>query len=221
MRSRSEPGYKETLRIKLGKAAVPEPYARLCAWIVSRYTAPRPINIHFDEIHGGNLPRLNIIFDHRGDAAGFRKKDGSGFNTRKQKSILKAARELGVLDHLAPAVQERTLVIFTEFENAARAEAAAAITQADVDAIRSVLPGPAVWLVSRIFGCAIVFFETNSEMNSSVGKRAQDAWRTALQSKSRDYDACRYFDAEPLQVHFDSRETFEKTYKGNWRAYYN
>ncbi len=209
------------MRIKLGKAALSAPDARLCEWIESRYAAPRPINVHFDTIHDGSLPRLNIIFDHRGDGASFHKKDGTGYNTRKQKSVLRAARKFGVLDHLDMASQERTLVIFSEFENAVRAEAAAAITEADVEAIRPAMPGPSVWLVSRIFGCAIVFFETTSEMNSAEGKRAQDAWRRALQSKSKDYDACRYFDAEPLQVHFDSRENFEKTYNGNWRAYYN
>jgi hypothetical protein len=219
--SARDPGYKETLRIKLGKTALSGPGARLCAWIESHYAAPRPINVHFDTIHDGTLPRLNIIFDHRGDGASFHKKDGSGYNTRKQRRVLKAARELGVLDHLEPDEQEKTLVIFSEFENAVRDEAAAAITEADVNAIRSTMPGPAVWLVSRIFGCAIVFFETNSEMKSAEGRRAQEAWRQALQSKSRDYDACRYFDADPLQVHFDSRENFEKTYNGNWRAYYN
>ena len=221
MISKRDPGYKETMRIKLGKAALSAPDALLCAWIASHYSAPRPINVHFDVIHDGALPRLNIIFDHRGDGASFQKKDGMGFNTLKQKRVLKAARELGVLDHLDMASQDKTLVIFTEFENAVREEAAAAITEADVEAIRSVMPGPAVWLVSRIFGCAIVFFETTSEMKSSAGKRAQEAWRQALQSKSSYYDACRYFDTEPMQVHFDSRENFEKTYNGNWRAYYN
>ncbi|MEQ9506065.1 MAG: hypothetical protein RLO80_07315 [Hyphomonas sp.] len=221
MISKSDPGYRETLRIKLGKAAIPAPERQLSEWIAAHYAAPRPINVHVDTIHDGTLPRLNIIFDRRGDGASFHKKDGSGYNTRKQKRVLKAARELGVLDRLEPDEQDKTLVIFSEFENAVRAEAAAAITEADVDAIRSAMPGPAVWLVSRIFGCAIVFFETNSEMKSGAGKRAQDAWRTALQSKSRDYDACRYFDADPMQVHFDSRENFEKNYNGNWRAYYN
>ncbi len=221
MISKLDPGYKETMRIKLGKAALPAAELKLCAWIASHYAAPLPINVHFDKIHDDELPRLNIIFDRRGDGASFRKKDGTGYNTRKQKSVLKAARKLGVLDHLDMASQERTLVIFSEFENAVRSEVAAAIKDADVEAIRSAMSGPSVWLVSRIFGCAIVFFETTSEMKSGAGKRAQDAWRTALQSKSRDYDACRYFDAEPLQVHFDSRENFEKTYNGNWRTYYN
>ena len=209
------------MKIKLGKAALQAPERQLCEWIAAYYVAPRPINAHFDTIHDGTLPRLNIIFDRRGDGASFHKKDGSGYNTRKQKRVLKAARELGVLDRLEPDEQDKTLVIFSEFENAVRAEAAAAITEADVGTIRSAMPGPSVWLVSRIFGCAIVFFETNSEMKSSAGKRAQDAWRKALQSKSRDYDSCRYFDADPLKVHFDSRENSEKIYNGNWRAYYN
>jgi len=219
--SAREPGYKETLQIKLGKAALSAPDTQLCAWVASHYGVTAPLNVHYDEIHDGELPRLNIIFDRRGDAASFQKKDGFGFNTRKQGSVLKTARQLGVLDHLDAASQENTLVIFSELENAVRAEAVAAITDADIEAIRSVMPGPRAWLVSRIFGVAIVFFEADSDLSSKAGKHAQEAWRKALQAKSKEYDACRYFDTEPLRVSFDSRENFEKNYNGDWRAYYN
>lgn len=217
----NDPGFAETKLIKLGKADLPGAYVSLANWIASKYAVACPLNIHFDHLYDGSLPRLNIIFETAEDAARFDSGKGFGFDAAKQAAVRKAAIELNALEHLSSQKQDQTLVIFTDFQRGAREEAAAMISEKDIETIRLQVGGPDVWKVSRIFGLAVVFFESDKDIGSAPGKYAQAAWRKALQSITREYDACRFFDAEPLRVGFDSRENFEKNYNGDWRAYYN
>lgn len=207
----SDKVYLQTKAIKRGSKVVASRFAELAKWTSSACGAA-VLNIHFDRVPPGDRPRLSIILDRERDS--LRLHDDPVVASRVAERLRQTLEEAD-----APVDLEGLFVIFVSFELVARTEANQRATEADLSAIKSSLPDAHLWFIRPSWDQVTFFFYTDAELraseSSNLRKRCADAY-AALMSR---YDEFGYLREHPIAVTFESKENFDKTYKGSWFLY--
>ncbi|WP_432769425.1 MAG: hypothetical protein HEQ22_01415 [Sphingopyxis sp.] len=219
MMTPSDPSYLQTKRVKQGAAAMSPLFGRLAEWIAAEYRAPVPLNIVFDcnePLHG---PRLDVVFERRRDAIRFMNDRTIGYDAVKQAAV--KARLLDLLRESGESLPgaERLFVIFSAFDAPARWEANSQMTDARIAEVERAIGSIAIWKIRPGFATAVIFLHTDAQVKMTESGDFRDRCRDAYMAVLRRFDEYGYFQDDPIEFAFDSRENFEAKYDGDWFAY--
>lgn len=229
-----DPEYAEAKLYKLGKRRMVPPFSALAEWIEEQYGIA-PLQVRLDVPGAGTLHkyRLDVVLDREGEQARFRSKDRLNFDQAKQaaigKQFLALVREadhsrtalskllsFGKARMSMPKNMESLFVIFSAFEKVAREEADNAVTDTECENLAREL---GLWKIHHQFGAVTFMFETDREVELAEKNGRAGSCRTRYAELLKPHDEFGYFADQPIWSKCDSRETFERDYKGNWFFY--
>ena len=234
MISPRDPEYAEAKLYKLGKRRMVAPFSTLAEWIEQKYGV-RPLQVRLYTPGEGALNRyhLVVVLDRDKERARFRSKDRLNFDQHKQAAIgeqflalvREAEHDQSVLSKLIPfrkarmtmpSSMENLFVVFSAFEGIAREEADNAVKDSECEHLAKEL---GLWKIHHQFGAVTFMFETDREVELAETNGRADACRTRYAELLKPHDQFGYFADVPIWSKCDSRETFERDYKGNWFYY--
>lgn len=201
--------YRQTKAIKRGQRSIAPQFEDLAAWAAVTFDAAI-LNVHFDRVPPGERPRLSIIAEREADA------DRLHGDADAHAKVMAQFRKTGA----APADSlEGLFAIFVAFEGVARTEANRQVTEADLASLKSKLVGADLWLIRPSWDQVVFFFESDSALRASEASGLRKLCADAYAKLASRYDEFGYLRDRPLSVVFDSKENFDKAYKGSWFNY--
>lgn len=217
----SDPDYVETMLVKQGKQILAPLFKDLADWISTRYPGVSVLNIYYDKVASTAkivLPRLSVIFEWESEARAFRAPDGMNYDRLKQAAVAAKFEELLNDRHERSFDTNRLLVIFSAFEPVARLDAIWRVRPEQLAQLQSKLNNPAIWKIRADFGGIGVFFYTDAQLQNLADGLMTQCFDALAEIMSA-YDEFGYFQRQPAQVTFDSKENFDKNFEGNWFYY--
>lgn len=207
--------YQATKLIKQGDAYLEPPFDDLAEWISETWQVT-VLNIISDRRNELHAPRLQVILEHAADVRKF--EDGLNFDHGKQAAIVDRFREL-VSSRPSDFDVTGLFVVFSAFAPIALEEADDQISKEDVEALRLQMGDPELWCISRFFGKVTFFFYTDQQV------KKRDASSRAAYARSyfallKPHDEFGYLSEDEFSVAFDSKQNFDRNYRGNWLNYY-
>lgn len=214
-----------------GKAVLNPDFRSLADWIKAKYEV-LPVNIIYDRIEEGKLPRLEICLEHQTEEALFSNKDGYSYNKIRQQAIAQKFQQLmqeqrlekpkGLFHLLSPGkyVTENVWVIFSAFDKLAKAEANENIPATAIDQLKQQFSDEGLWEISRFFGYTTFFVRTQEQAKAIKDSETLKRWTDAYFQLLKQYDEFNYFERTTFSLIIDSEENFINNYQGNWYYYY-
>lgn len=208
--------YKATKLIRQGKAKLNPHFSELAEWIGSTWGVT-VVNIIYDQLSSPiKQPRLMIVLEHHDEKEKFC--DECNFDPVKQQAIANKFAELVSRKSLHAYGVVDLLVVFSAFAPVAKQEANCLITDADILNLLKRISDPNLWTIHRCFGRAVFMFFTDQQMRSCkriLLRSYEDQYFDLLQR----YDEFQYLDRDGFSLEFDSKENFDRNYKGVWFLY--
>jgi hypothetical protein len=152
--------YKATKCIKQGKKTLKAPFDELARWVASTWKVT-VLNVIYDARNSLHAPRIQVILEHRSDAAKFR--NGMNFDHEKQIAIKTKFIEIISREETHKFDLDGLFVVFSAFVPLARWEADDQITDLQVKALKTRIGNPDLWEISRSFGSVTFFFYTDAQ----------------------------------------------------------
>jgi hypothetical protein len=210
----SDPDYKLTKLIKLGKSTMNVAFKLLADWIDLTYDV-KTINIIYDKIENNKIPRLNIIFEKERDGALFI--SDQGYNPDRQREIVSQFKS----DPLSKNYKtDRLLVIFSSFESIAKIESYWSVSKDEIKKLQSELNIDDLWIIrSNAFCEPTFFFYTDDQANRYSNNEVKESLNNRCFELLKKHDEFDYSKIEEFSIQLDSKENFERLYKGNWFYY--
>lgn len=201
--------YRQTKAIKRGERSIAPQFEDLAAWVAVTFDAT-VLNVRFDRVPPGDRPRLSIIAEREADA------DRLHSDAEAHAKVMAQFRKSGAA---SAESLEGLFAIFVAFEGVARTEANSQVTEADLAKLKAKLAGAALWLIRPSWDQVVFFFETDSALRASEASGLRKRCAEAYAELVSRYDEFGYLHDRPLSVVFDSKENFDKVYKGSWFNY--
>ena len=112
--------------------------------------------------------------------------------------------------------QANPLVIFTSFDRVARCDVLGSVSEDVISA--AVSPNlPNLWCVKTMLSYPVIFLNTKGDVEG-LTEDAKRSVNAAVAKLIERHDFCGCF-SDGISVHFDSKESFEDKYHGNWFYY--
>lgn len=225
----ADKSFIETRQIKLGNANMDERFVPLADWIEATYQV-KPLNIIFDVVEDGKLPRLEICFEYKEDTQTFYT-TYYNFDKNKQKAIIKKFNELvsGNADSYLNTVKrwldlpypaDNLFVIYSAFAPIAMSAAHDSITNEELAQLKQKLNDPNLWHISRSFGVAAFFLYTDKQLKQYKESALRKEWTDSYFDLVKKYDEFDYIKRVQFEIYLDSKENFDNNYQSNWYYYY-
>ena len=214
----SDADYKETKRLKEGKASLSYPEKELARWIEVEY-GESVLNVRYDTIIPDNQARLCIVFDYSSSEMRFRSGELGNYDAEKQYQIRNRYVEIANGTTVGNRSLENLLVTFQSFERVARIEANESIPDKKIGQLKDQICNSAIWEISRCFESATFFLFTIEQLNQLTTDVRME-YDHRYNELARKYDTNGYFARTKIDVAFDSKENFDKNYGGSWFNYY-
>jgi hypothetical protein len=214
----SDADYKETKLIKAGEKCLSAPFRELAEWIASEFEVVAPLNIIYDTIEPGSRPRLNIILERKRDEENFRINGYGNFDPVRQARIGTKFKEIVASQQPNTFKASELFVIFSAFEPVARTEANWSIPGEKIEKLKKEL-GSEIWEIRPSFEEVVFFFHSDAELEAWRNSGIRNACIEGYSKLLSQYDQFGYLGDQPIEVFFDSKETFDTKYKGNWFYY--
>jgi len=213
----SDKEYIDTKRFKRGEVRLEQPYLDLAGWVEKKYGV-KVLNVIYDIVLPVQRPRLQICVESQGDCNIFRSKDDFNFDDRKQKQI--QDQFVHLVKKASHSIEiDKLFVVFSAFEPIAKEEANGKIDEGEIDSLKSELENEELWKIRRSFGGVTFFFYTENHVNMAKQCDLLSKYSSAYLKLIKRYDEFNYLTADNFHVSFDSKENFDKNYKGSWFAY--
>jgi hypothetical protein len=215
----SDSSYQQTKRVKKGKDKMNTDFEALAQWIDSEYGV-KPINILYDTINDGKMPRLLICFEFKWEESKFLNSNRS-MNTEKQQAI--AGEFTRIVEAAGLQYQTKDLwVIYGAFEPIAKAEVISSIPQEEIIQLQEELNDENLWLImATSLGMRPGFFLfTDKQMKAYTGSETVNRWTDLFYALLKKYDEFDYIDRKEFAIYLDSKENFDTNYESNWYYYF-
>lgn len=214
----SDEDYKFAKGVVLGRARLPPHMAAMRDWLQEAYPGVRVVSLWSDIVEIFKRPRLTVAVEREEDLLRFR--DGLNFDADTQRRVAAKFSEIVRDMSLSNKVDtENLLVIFSAFEPVARTEVNWKITKADLAKLQKELRQPQLWTIYHEWTSAVFFFHTDEQLRASEGGDLRAMCAAAYNRLASQYDELGILKKKPIDVSFDSRENFERTYKSDWFSY--
>jgi len=201
-----------------GKSKMNPDFVPLAQWIDQQYGV-RTINILYDIIENGKLPRILICFEFEQEVSKFLNSDRT-MNKHEQQAIAQAFAKTAGLQSQYPTAN--LWVTYGAFEPVAKSEAMSKITQEDTKLLQTELNDPNLWLIMPTsFGLTPVFFlYTDAQVKTYNGSETVNKWTDRFYALLKAHDEFDYFKRDDLSIYLDSKENFDTNYQSNWYYYF-
>lgn len=207
--------YIETRRVLAGLAEAQAPYQALVDWIAQQPGGSNVINVVY--WMWVKRPCLSVVMERNSDVIAFA--GGEPGSHEVHQRILSRFREILEEQHNTKIVTDNIFVVVAAFAPTTRIEANHRVPPEAVIAFQHELAEPAIWLVQPYFESLRVFFFTEDQMAAAEHSGIRERIATSYQAVIAPYDEFGYVREMPIEPVFDSRERFERVYKGNWQSY--
>lgn len=214
----SDKDYKFARDVWLGRKRLPAYFAVLRDWLVGEYPGLKFVSAWYDKIEFDDRPRLTIGLEREEDTERFR--DGLNYNEVEQSRIATQFRK--IIDEAGLAKKfdtHKLFVVFSAFEPVARTEANWRVTKSDLAKLQKSLGSPEIWAIYNEWTTAVFFFHTDLQLRKSEGNSIRAMCETAYHRLVERYDELGVLKRRPIDIVFDSRENFDRTYGGDWFLY--
>ncbi|MGC8771440.1 MAG: hypothetical protein ACP5Q5_09345 [Brevinematia bacterium] len=209
--------YKLAKEIKKGNVKVVTELIPFIDWVNKKYSVKvLNVSIEYEKIKNKIIPRISIILERRSDFNKF-VDDRLTIDINKQNECLEAFLKL--YPKKIKNVEE-AFVTFDIFENTAIYEAIRAVKKDELEEIKKSVDKDCLWLIDNTMGFFVVFTNTEKEREEINTSDACKIIKEKLFNLVKLYDEFNYITPDILKIEFDSKENFEKNYKGNWFYYY-
>ncbi|HGJ66486.1 TPA: hypothetical protein ENS27_14075 [bacterium] len=209
--------YKLAKEIKKGNVKVVTELIPFIDWVNKKYSVKvLNVSIEYEKIKNKIIPRISIILERRSDFNKF-VDDRLTIDINKQNECLEAFLKL--YPKKIKNVEE-AFVTFDNFENTAIYEAISAVKKDELEEIKKSVDKDCLWLIDNTMGFFVVFTNTEKEREEINTSDACKIIKEKLFNLVKLYDEFNYITPDILKIEFDSKENFEKNYKGNWFYYY-
>lgn len=215
----SDKSYQQTKRVKKGKDKMNPDFDALAQWIDRKYGV-KTINILYDTINDGKIPRLLICFEFEWEEARFLNRNRS-MNARKQQAI--AQEFTRIVDATRSQYHTKDLwVIYGAFEPIAKSEAISSIPEKRVKQLQQELNDENLWLImATSLGIRPGFFLfTEEQVKAYTGGEVTNRWTDLFYALLKEYDEFDYIDRKDFAIYLDSKENFDTNYESNWYYYF-
>jgi hypothetical protein len=214
--------YQQVRAAKKGRAQLPFVLAELQRWISNAYHV-RVLYIEYDRIDIGphqGRPRLQLFVETTSDLVVLQEdrltlRPGVVLSIRIAfASILDMAETHEEYD------AEDVHVVAEAFSKESVRRAVAKFLDVDRQRCISDVADPRVWDISGFGGSVVVFYATD-RMVAEGGKSGLDLRVKQLCFNAiKAYDEFDYFTFEDFDLRFDSKENFDKNFRGSWFNYW-
>lgn len=214
----SDEDYKFAKKVVLGRARLAPHLALLRDWLQDAYPGLRVVSIWSDIVEVFKRPRLTVAVQRGDDLARFM--DGPNYDKTEQHRVAVRFGEIVREMRLSNKIDtEDLLVVFSAFEPVARADANWKVTKADLAKLQKELRQPQIWTIYHEWAAAVFFFHTDEQLRASEGGDLRVMLAAAYNRLASRYDELGILKHRPIDVSFDSRENFERTYESDWFLY--
>lgn len=210
--------YTETRRVVEGLAETKPPYKALIEWIGQQPGGANVLNVVY-WMWARSRPCLTVVFERKSDVISFA---GDDIGSRELHArIIAQFRKILTEQRNTKIVTENIFVILAAFAEVERVVANEKVPPGAVFAFQHALADPSIWLMQPRGPALRVFFHTDSQLAASEQSGIRDRIAKGYQAVVAPYDEFGYVREEPIEPLFDSRERFERDYKGSWQGYYH
>jgi len=222
----SDKEYKHTKKILLGDSKMNPDFIGIARWIDDKYKV-KTLNIIYDTIDNGNLPRLQVIFEFEKEAKSF-ERSRFVYDKKKQDGIARQFKaEMIKKEHIKSRFYStkskyethNLLVIFSAFEPISMIETNEAIPESSINKLKTEINNPDLWEISRCFARTTFFLYTEKQVEDYEKKGFRQTWSKMYFDLLKDYDKFGYFKLDRFSIYLDSKENFDNNYQGNWFYY--
>jgi hypothetical protein len=214
-----DPEYKLTKLVKRGKRHLGAPFLELARWIAATRKV-NVLNIVRDAIPPDGRPRLQIILEHPGEMEKFREGPLGNYKRDEQRTVAARFKDLLADNGVKDFETDGLLVVFSSFAPLAKEEADSKITEKEIEGLKRRIGNPGLWKISRCFGSVTFFFYTDSQARKHERDGLAEAYASRYFELLKPHDEFDYIRLDEFRVRFDSKENFDKNYKGSWFNYY-
>lgn len=209
--------YKLAKEIKKGNISVETHFIPFIDWINKKYSVKvLSVSIEYEKIKNKTTPQISIILERTSDFNKF-VDNILTIDINKQKECVEAFLKL--YPKKIKNVEE-AFITFDNFEKTAIYEAIINIKKEELEEIRKSVDKDRLWLIDNAMGFFVVFTNTEQEREDIVNSNYYRIIKDKLFNLLKLYDEFNYITLDNLKVEFDSKENFEKNYRGNWFYYY-
>ncbi len=194
------------------------PFSELAEWVSQTYNV-KVLNIIYDRVIPDSRPRLQIILEWEDDRKKFIEGATGNFKELIQNEIRDKFVEIVNRDNLYQFACEFLFVVFSSFEPIAREEANSKVSDKEIENLEKELNNCDIWKIRPIFGSVIFFFYKKSQVKKYKKLNVASEYLDKYLKIVKKHDEFGYFDRNNISIELDSKENFEKTYKGSWFNY--
>ncbi len=111
-------------------------------------------------------------------------------------------------------------VIYGGFEPIARIEANDAVSEEEIEQLKTELDNKDLWLIRTAFSGVTFFLYTDEQLKQYENSAIKKQWAEKYFDLLERYNQFGYFKRESFNIYLDSKEKFDKNYASNWYYYY-
>ena len=214
--------YIETKLIKLGKKAGKREFQKLTNWAEHNLNVTI-LNASFSLKNRNTLPSLHIVFELQKDYNQLHGDPEYPYNQKYNKLIasnfLRITEELKI-EGFANYQGKDFHMSYSVFSKVALIECLNKLNKSDINRIKEKYLSEGLWEISINHGSVIIFYTTENEIESNNKSGVSKEIENKIKELAHQYDEFRYLEKEPFFLAYDSKENFDKKYKGDWYNYY-
>jgi len=217
----SDKSYKQTKKIKLGKATMKPEFRELAEWIDQTYHV-KTLNIIYETIDHGERSRLEICVESH---ANYRKLFGRKFynsNSETEAAIIEKFKQTlrgKALKNIC--LTEKIFTFYAAFEPIAQDEANMNISKEKIEELKKSINNKDLWEISRFSSRTTFFVFTDKQLKKYEKSKARKEWANQYFDLLEPYNEFGYFKRDKFTIELDSKENFDNNYKSSWYYYYH
>lgn len=206
--------FTETVRLLFGAIEPKPPYQALTEWVAKQGVSA--LNAVY-ELRRNDRPTLTVVVEHEADVDRF-----AGGEPAKREAcdrVTERFREILAEQRNSRIVTENLRVVISAFAPIARIQANHCVSREAATQFQLDLADPTIWLVQPHWSHLRVFYTTDAERVAAERAGAAENIKELYRAVVEPFDDYGYVREQPITPVFDSRERFERLYRGNWQAY--
>ena len=214
--------YIETKSIVLGEKVIKKEFFELASWAKNSLNISI-LNASFSLKNRASLPSLHIVFEHQKD---YNHLHGDPENPYNQKynnqiasSYLSIVRELR-MDDFANYQSANFHMSYSVFSKIAVIECLSKINKSELDRLKKKYLSSGLWTISIHYNSVVIFYTNEAEIAINAMSGITMEIENSIRKLASKYDEFNYLAEGLVFFGYDSKENFDKKYKGDWYSYY-
>jgi hypothetical protein len=199
--------------------------------IYSKAYQVKILNIVYEYVELTNSPRIEVVLLERDDQKKFFNSSGIKYEETSIE-LIKSEFDRMVMSvkntdlyrykSLFPQYDsKKVFVTFSAFKPIAISDINNKITKDEIDLLEKQYSDYNIWRIEKFFGSVTFFFYKDIDIENAKKNGATLDMKKSYVDLLKQNDVFGYINVDDYIIMLDSKENFEKTYKGSWYSYYH